>query len=153
MSSVANLLAGTVMDSAAALMNDTAKQVYTYAVQVPYLNRALQELQETFELNEVPVADTVTSAPITIPAGTSEIIYDGSGVPKLPDDMIEPQVVWESSDVTGPYTIVNRVDFLDLDLAGTIINQFLVYVWQAQKITFFAANQINYIKINYIRNL
>lgn len=153
MASIAVLTAGTVMDSAASLMNDTAKQVYSYIVQIPYLNRALQELQEIFELNEVPVVDTFTSNPITIPAGTTEIIYDGSGVPKLPDDMVEPQVLWERLFNTDPYTPMNRVDFLDQTLAGIEINQFISYVWESQKITFLPANQINQIKINYIRSL
>lgn len=153
MASVAVLTAGTVMDSVAALMNDSAKQQYTYVIQLPYLNRALQELQEIFELNEVPVADTITSSPITIPAGTTQIIYDGSGVPKLPDDLIEPQVLWERPYNTDPYTKMNRVDYLDQALAGVEINQFISYVWDAQKITFFPANQINQIKIVYIRAL
>jgi hypothetical protein len=62
------LTSGTVMNQAAALLNDPSRTVYTYPVQIPYLNQALQELQELFELNNIPVTDTVTSTPIEVPA-------------------------------------------------------------------------------------
>jgi hypothetical protein len=37
MTTTADLTAGTVMDAAAALMNDAAKSIYPYATQVPYM--------------------------------------------------------------------------------------------------------------------
>jgi hypothetical protein len=73
------LLATTVMDSAAALLNDQAKQQYTYLVQIPYLNMALSELKEYFELNNVPVTDTFTSTPITVASGAESVGF-GTGV-------------------------------------------------------------------------
>lgn len=78
-----DLLAGTVMDKAASLMNDSARTVYTYAAQVPYLNIALQELQEEFELNGISVTENV-SAVINMPAGSTTIVFNGLGVPTLP---------------------------------------------------------------------
>ena len=142
------------MNAAASLMNDTARTVYTYADQVPYLNIALNELQEWFEQNEIPVVDTVTANPINVPAGTDEIAFNvGPALPELPDDFIEPQIVWESPEGAETYTKVTRVDFLPRYMEGVEISQFLVYVWQSQKIKFMPANADIDIKFDYIRNL
>ena len=53
MSTTADLTAAQVMDASASMLNDTAKTSYTYVAQIPYLNMALRELQEFFELNNV----------------------------------------------------------------------------------------------------
>lgn len=148
------LLATTVMDSAAALLNDQAKQQYTYAVQIPYLNMALNELKELFELNNVPVTDTVTSSPIDVPAGNTSIGF-GTGVSgtDLPTDFIEPKVVWERQSGVDPYVPMTKVDFLPRWQEGVEINQFVWFTWQSQEIRFLPANQDNQIKMDYIRNL
>lgn len=152
MSTTAELTAGPVMDTAAALMNDQAKQQFTYDVQFEYLNMALRDLQEVYEQNEIPVVAT-GSANIVIPAGTDHIAFADTGSPRLPDDMIEPSVLWERQSGIDPYTLMTKVDFLDLSLSGQQINQFIWFVWETQQIKFFAANQNNDIKMNYIRNL
>src|SRR6266446_9597739 len=107
--------AATIMNQSAALMNDAARSIYTYTIQIPYLNMALQELQEIFELNNVPVTDTVTSTPITVPIGTSAVGFPPTvpivGVPYLPSDLIEPKVVWERQFGVDPYVPMERLDF------------------------------------------
>lgn len=145
------LSAAQVMDSAASLLNDTAKTVYTYIKQLPYLNMALQELQEYFELNEVPVVDTI-SAIMTVSAGTSSIGFAASGL-KLPDDLIEPQILWERATGTNPFVMMTRVDSLPRNLEGTTISQLLYYVWQSQELRFLPADASNDVKMDYIRNL
>lgn len=47
--------AGSVMDTAAALLNDAPKTQYTYTVQLPYLKMANQELEQQLNLHEVPL--------------------------------------------------------------------------------------------------
>lgn len=145
------------MNQSAALMNDAARSIYTYAIQIPYLNMALQELQEIFELNNVPVTDTVTSTPITVPAGITSVGFSPDmpvvGTPYLPDDLIEPKVVWERQIGVDPYVPMARLDFLPRYMEGVEITQFIHYVWQSQEIRVLAANQINQLKIDYIRNL
>jgi hypothetical protein len=151
-----DLTAATVMNASAALLNDVTRTVYTYPVQLPYLNMALQELQEQFELNEVPVTDTV-SAVIQIDAGVSSVGYAPTppivGTPYLPDDMIEPQILWERTRDINPFVPMTRLDFLPRWFEGTEISQLLNYVWQSQEIRFFPANADNDIKLDYIRNL
>jgi hypothetical protein len=145
------------MDQAAALMNDAARSIYTYPFQVPYLNMALQELQEYFELNNIPVTDTFTSNPILVLAGQTSIGFAPVppilATPYLPNDLIEPKVVWERQFGNDPYIPMNRLDFLPRYWEGIQLNQCVNYVWQSQELRFMPANQDNQIKIDYIRSL
>lgn len=153
MANTIELTAGQVMDRAAAIMNDGSKSVYSYAVQFAYLNMALQDLQEHYQQNEIPVVAT-GSTDITVPAGIDHLAFaDSPTTPRLPDDLIEPSVVWERQHNINPYTLVTRVNNLDLGLAGQEIDQFIWYVWEDNELRFFAANTDIDIKMNYIRAL
>lgn len=145
------LLASTVMDVSASLLNDVAKSVYTYVAQIPYLNLALQELQEFFELNDVPVTATV-SAVIQVNANVDHVAFSATS-PKLPDDLIEPQILWERARGINPYTPMTKLDYLPRYMEGVQINQLMYYVWEAQEIRFLPANADNDIKMDYTRNL
>lgn len=147
-----DLLAGTVMNAAASLLNDTARTIYTYTAQVPYLNMALRELQEYFELYSIPSTQQV-SAVINILANQTQIVYNGVGVPTLPNDMIEPQQLWEREKGVDPYIPMTKRDYLPHNLEGVKTGQFIYFVWQDQKIKFLPANRDNDIKIDYIRDL
>lgn len=144
------------MDQSASLLNDTAKSIYTYVNQIPYLNMALQELQEFFELNDVPVVDTVSTV-IQVDAGFSSIGFAPAvpivDTPYLPNDLIEPQILWERTRDTDPYVPMTRLDFLPRYMEGVEISQFIWYVWQSQEIRLLPTNQDNDIKMDYIRNL
>lgn len=141
------LSAGTVMDAAAALLNDQAKQIYTYVTQIPYLNLALQELQEFFELNNVPVTDTFSAA-LAVPAGTTSIGFALSGL-SLPHDLIEPVQLWESR--TSSYSPISRVN--TLSKSDDEVSGIGGFIWQSQEIRFLASNAAVNIKMDYIRNL
>lgn len=149
------LLAGTVMNMSASLNNDTARSVYTYAVQVPYLNLALQELEEYFQLHGVSVVEE-TSAIIAVNAGATAIVYGGNpAIPgtalRLPDDLIEIQEVWESNRGQDSFGRMQRVEYLHKNTTPT--SQFGEYAWQGQQLRFSPSNQNNDIKIDYIRRL
>lgn len=60
--------AGNVMDTTAALMNDAAKTLFTYTVQLPYLRMAQQELDQQLNLNECPL-DLISEYESTVLAG------------------------------------------------------------------------------------
>jgi hypothetical protein len=151
-----DVTSGDIMDRSAVLNNNAAKTVYTYTVQLPYLNTALQELQEYFELNNVPVTDTF-SALINVPAGTTSIGFAPAvpvpNTPYLPNNLVEPKLLWERAEGIDPYTPMSRVDFLPRYMDGVELNQFIYYVWQSQEIRVIAANQDNDIKMDYIRFL
>lgn len=157
MANTTSLVASTVMDRAAALQNDSNKTRYSYTVQYPYLNMALQELQEEYNLNNIPVTDTVESEEMDIPTGTTEITFAPTppvvDTPYLPDDLIEPELLWQRQEDAFPWIPMARVGFLNFGLQGADIPQFYGYVWASNKIAFLAANQPNQIKMQYIRNL
>lgn len=147
-----DLLAGTVMDGAASLLNDTARTVYTYTAQIPYLRIALQELREHFELNSIPVTED-TSAIINCPIGTEVIVYNGVGVPSLPDDMVEPKQLWESPEGQNTWIPMTKKDFIPHYWEGVDTPTFGIYVWQSQEIRLLPCTQDNDIKIDYVKQL
>lgn len=147
-----DLVAGTVMDMAASMMNDTAKTVYTYAAQIPYLQMAMQELREYFELHSISVTQEVTAV-IQVDAGQNQIVYNGTTTPSLPSDFVEPLQLWESSRGQNGYTPLARRDFIPPYMADIITNSFGYYTWNGQVITLPTANADNDVKIQYIRQL
>jgi hypothetical protein len=152
-----NLVSGTVMDFAAARLNDASRQIYTYAVQLPFLNIALYELQEIYEANNIPVTDT-TSVVIDVDAASAgfvEISFDDgvASAPFLPDDLIEIKVAWESPRDLNQWTPMTRLDFLPQYQIGAQINQFVYYQWATNQMKMLAANADNDIKLDYIRSL
>lgn len=150
------LIAKTIFDTSASLNNDTARSVYTYAAQTPYLNLALQELEEYFELHSVSVVEEVSNV-IPVDAGAIALVYGGnpagSQTLRLPDDMIEPQQLWERNRNIDPFIPMTKKQYLPHNLEGVQTNQFIYYVWQKQEIRFLPSNQDNDIKIDYIRRL
>src|SRR4051812_41365291 len=89
------LQAVEVMDRSAALMNDPARTDYTYAVQLPYLNMAIDELIEALEEgNSSPTNQT--SATIVVPVGINKLSPEESATPPYyPNDLVEIQEVLE----------------------------------------------------------
>jgi hypothetical protein len=148
---------GYVMDRVGSLLNDRTLSVYTYEVQLPFLNQALQELKEYFELNNIPVTDTVTSDPIEVPNGVGSIGFAPDppivDTPYLPDDLVEPKIVWQAQSGQNQFIQIPRVDFLPRNQQGIEINQIMEYVWQSQELRFLPANTDIDIKLDYIRNL
>jgi hypothetical protein len=148
-----DLVASTVLAKASSLMNDTARTVYTYAAVLPYLQLALQELQEHFELNSIP-ATQLTSAVIQVNAGITVLNYNaGPVLPELPDDMIEPNQLWERERNIDPFVPMSRRDYIPHNLEGTPTGKFSFFTWNNQQITFLPCNRNNDIKIDYIKDL
>jgi hypothetical protein len=140
------------MNAAASLLNDTNRTVYTYTAQLPYLKMALLELRELYELNSIPVTEK-SSAVIQVDAGQTEIAFNVSPLPELPDDLVEPLQLWERTRNINPFIPMTKQDFLPHELEGIETSQFIYYVWQEQKILLLPANQNNDIKIDYIKQL
>ena len=135
----------------ASLQNDTAQSVYTDAACLPYLNIALDELQEYFELNNIPVTNDV-SAVLNVLLGTSVISFTSS--PALPSDLIEIQRLWESPEGENAYVPMTRKEFIPHNLeTGTAINRFGVWAWVEQQIKLIAANVDIDLKLDYIKSI
>lgn len=147
------LVASTVMDDCAAVcMNDPNKQVYTYEAQIPYLRTAMGELQEKYQLNGISSTQR-TSAVIQVDAGDTTIEFDAVGTPALPDDLIEPQQLWERNRDIDPYIPMTKVEYLPHNMEGVETSQFIWWVWQDQKILLMPSSFDNDIKIDYIGTL
>ena len=146
-----------IVTTVAGLMNDFSQSQYTNAVCLPFLNLALSELQEIFELNSLPVTNE-ESAIITIPFVASpaplivKVGFDTS--PSLPSDLIEIQELWESPSGINQWTHVDKKDFLPKFLLdSTQISQFLVWAWEQGRINLIAANQSNDLRLDYTANM
>lgn len=142
--------AGDVMDTAAALNNDSDKQVYTYAVQLPYVKRAFRELREELELNNVPVTSRIAVLS-GIVAGVTEI--DFNTIPGLPEDLVEIRQLWERPTGIDPWLQMSRRETLPYYLDGIQSANFLMFSWQDNKIKLLATTQTNDLKIDYVSQL
>jgi hypothetical protein len=80
------ILVRDVMDSAAALLNDYGKEIYTYTVQLPYVKIALKDLVSDMELNESQFVEEI--AYIVIPAGNKSL--GNQTIPAYPLDFRFP---------------------------------------------------------------
>lgn len=148
------------MDKAASLMNDSAKTVYTYAAQMPYLNMALAELEEHFQLNNIPVTNQ-TSVPITINVGTKFIRpFDGagsdpgSGDPVYPQNLVEIQGIYERlAGTTDPFIPLTKREFLPHPIDDLPTESLQYWIWEDQIIKTVGATTDREIKLDYIKTL
>jgi hypothetical protein len=142
--------AGEVMNSSAALLNDAAKTVYTYAVQIPYLKMAMKELREFLSLSNIPVTNRVDTV-LTIPANTTVISYITT--PALPSDLVEIRQLWERTAGVDPYTPMVRKEFLPHWIDGQTNYSFLIWAWINNAIHVPECSQANDLKLDYIAQL
>ena len=149
--STTNLTAGEVMDWVASLMNDTGKTAYTYVTMLPYLNMALDELQEEMERHNVPVTDE-TAAYIRIPVGTLKVTpIESPELPHFPDDLLEVRALSERLYGTSdPFTPMHRNNFLNV---RTLSTSLLDFSWTGQEIRFIGAVTDRELKLDYLREL
>lgn len=140
-----------IMDMSASLLNDTAQTQYTDEAQLPYLNMALDELQEFFEQNNVPKTNE-TSDTLEVAEGVDTIGL--ATIPPLPTGLIEIQQLWESPSGQESWTPMTKREFIPHYLQnGQEINQFLIWAYIDDEIKLIAANQDNDIKIDYIKSI
>jgi hypothetical protein len=141
----------SIFVKSAALLNDQDRAVYTDTILLPYLNIAINELQEIFELNNIPVTNE-DSTTIAVPAGTSAIGY--LTTPALPADLIEIQELFESPTGQEAWIPVTKREFITAAIVGnTPLTIFGVWAWLDQQIRVRPAVNAIDIKLNYIKYL
>jgi|SRR5688572_20939400 len=140
-----------IINRVASLQNDTAQTRYTDDACLPYLNMALDELQEIFAENNIPVTNQVISPIITIPAGVTTVGYET--VPALPEDLIEIYRIWETTSGQNGWVPIGRADFVPADLTGIQTAYFGVWAWVGNELQFPAATGDLDIKLEYIRSI
>lgn len=145
--------AGSVMDISAALLNDRPRNLYTYEEQIPYLQIACDELQEHFQVNNIPVTNA-TSAEILVAAGVTEIGFpDFTPTPNLPENLIEIRQLWYSPTGLAQWIPMTRRDYLPHYISGVEIADLTYYTWNDQKLEFLPATSDNDIKLDYIETI
>jgi hypothetical protein len=146
------LIASEVLDLSAAALNDIDKSTYDYDTQIPYLKLAVQELQEIYELNSMSVTEQ-SSAAIPMNAGVTELVFNAPSQPRLPDNLIEPQQLWESGRDLNNWIPMTRVEYVPHEISNVETAMFTYWVWQENKIKLLSSTSNNDIKINYIGSL
>jgi hypothetical protein len=133
------------------LMNDAAQTQYNNTTCLPFLNLALNNLQELYELNGLGVTDK-TSAAIIVPSGPAGITKIGfDTVPALPSDLIEIQELWETPVNQNQWIPLVKKDFIPHYLEdNTQTTQFFIWAWENDHIVLVTANAINQLKIDYV---
>lgn len=142
-----------LLDNSAALLNDAAQEEYTDAVLLPFLNMTLFELQEVYELNNIP-ATNETSAKLDVPALTTAIAYSAT-TPVLPPDLVEIQRLWCSPDGRNLWLPVTKRDYLTQDevASGSTLQFFSVWAWMNNEIRLLPSTVPLDIKLDYIQYL
>jgi hypothetical protein len=131
-------------------MNDKDQTLYTNDACLQYLNLALDELQETFELNDIPSTHE-TSATISIPSGVDRLGFDTT--PAFPSDLIEISELYESDFGQSHWVRMVKREFLPHWNNNTTISQFIYYTLEGGRVKFIAANAAIDLKIDYIGSL
>jgi hypothetical protein len=135
------------MNSAAVLMNDAAKTEYTYYIQMPYLNMAINELNEHCQLNNVPITSVVADDTLIVKPGVT--MLDMHTNPHLPFDLIEIQQINERlAGSAENYLPMTRREYLP-----PVVNQIselIWWTWQYQQVNFIGATTPRQLQLNYI---
>ena len=164
------------MDRVANLLNDPNKTDYTYNVQIPYLNMAIEEFSDMMAEANAPLTNMssyhFTLTPIIIKAGQNYIVYPeyeqppfpSSYWPRLPPDVIEIQEVEErpytgwtvppsnpvlqaESAVLGTYRKLPRKEYTEV---LPVTNSLQYWVWQNSIVRTNPANIDMEVVIKYI---
>lgn len=138
--------AGSIIETAQALLNDVAGQIYTTDSMLPLLRLANNDLSLQFEDNDIPIT-SVTSAALQIEAGMTDV--GGSTGPALPADLVEIYNIYErTAGTANDYMRMGRRQFLPLSELLTPYLQ--VWSFQNQVIQLLGANSDVEIKIEYL---
>lgn len=138
--------AGDVMDRAASMLNDTAKSMYSYTVQLPYLKSAHQMMEQEALLHEVPLA-LISEYETTVSAGALN--------PSLPTSFFLPLSLKERVDgsvLESDYYEMTQVDNVN-DLSLQPIDILKYWDWRHNCINFVGATADREVRIYYWRQL
>ena len=139
-----------IMGLVASLQNDSKRRYYSDENILPYFNMVLDDLQEIYQENDIPVIEE-TSTTIPINAGLTTISF--GGVPALPSDLVEIKELWESIRSLNQWTPMTKQEYLPHYMEGVQFSQFLVWSWVNNQVNLFPSNQNNDIKMDYIRKV
>lgn len=138
-----SLLASTVMDRSAALLNDVARDRFSYAIQLPYLQIANDTFSDKLVKAGIPLQKKVN---------TTQVIAAAATTYTLPADFLVPENLWErpSGQTNIDFTLMTQVAWLP---KIQTVNYLQYWLWANDAITFLGATQAQDVKLEYIRIL
>lgn len=138
------MTAATVLAQSAVLLNDPAQSTWTNTVLLPCLTKAGEELEQHFEVNEIPIQKQVS---IVIEVTTAD-----TELAQLPTDMVEPIHLWErTDDSTEDWIKVREVEFIDMNMNDT--NQIVQWAYRNGKIYINSPTTDREVKLDYVRSM
>ena len=143
-----NPTVGSVGKAVRAFLNDQDGSKYTNQRLLPYIQAAIDELEDELLLISSEVFEE-TSAVLDIPANTTELKYSGT-VPTLPSDLVEPIQLEEKVDGADASTFVLMTKVRELSVTPPI-QTLDEWVWQEQSIKFIGATLPVDVRITYMK--
>jgi hypothetical protein len=139
-------VASIATDEAAALLNDAAKVSFTFAVLLPFLQRAHRDLQLKLDARQSSVQKEVTAV-FTITAGLTAI-----PALSIPADLLRPIKLQEAAVGTaiGSYTDMHEGVWEANIKPGTTIG---IWTWREEAIVFPAATADRSLMLYYVKGL
>ena len=140
-----SFIVSEIMDGSAALLNDTARTVFTYAAQLPYFKIAYDDLKLELEDNNIPFSSK-SSATITVPLGIDNI--GGLTGPALPVDLIDIIAVWARPSGGTDFHFLTRKSYLSISTPA--LSDVYEFAWREQTIFIGNTNSAMEIRIDYV---
>lgn len=138
----------TILPRAAARLNDYSQTLFTSAALLPYAQDAADALQLELERKGMLVLEKVTSTPIVIPIGRTDLATTPA---LIPIDMLEPQIVKERlSGSTDLFQEMTRRAWTP-DILPT--DSLRYWDYREENIFFVGATTARDIQISYLKRL
>lgn len=140
------VLASDIMDGAAVVLNDTARNLYTNAVQLPLLKQANESIEQELAAYGIRIQRT-NSAAIAVASSTTPNTLT------LPSDFLIPITLWErpsGSTSEGDYIPLQKLDSLVGMIPTTTLG---VWAFYNNAVNFPGCSQNVEVKMEYERML
>lgn len=145
---MSNPTVGSIGKAVRAFLNDQDGTKFTNQRLLPYMQAAVDELEDELLLISSEVFGEVSAA-LDIPANTLELKYSGT-VPTLPSDLVEPVMLEEKVDGAAVSTYVPMTKVRELSVTPQI-QTLDEWVWQEQSIKFIGATVAVDVRITYMK--
>lgn len=142
------MLASDVMDLAASVCNDTAKERFTYTAQLPYLKLAIAAIELKLINNQVDV-NKEESAIIVLPVNTISLAKTGS--PALPADFKEPILLEER--LSGSDELFQKMSKEEWEPETSQSESLNVWTYREGEVKLVGATTVRDLKISYYKTL
>lgn len=139
--------ADVMQETAEVFLNDSGRAHYTNAVLLPFLKKAMRDLQLELFRNGIVFLDEIT-APITLPALQTNLTTGSL----LPTDLIEPVELHERAQTTDNWQPMFMKQWEPTEDPAQYVYLYN-WAWREQDVKFRGCNRIMYILLKYRKEL